>query len=187
MTSSVCLLHNGNDRQVAITSFIVNIKINFDKTLRRVEFLGQESSIWQAGIMLIVPALQACILKRWGIAEKVRTSNEVNVISYIVFGLAVFFFKYESTRYSQSFPFALHATSFIASCFVPFARSRKPFSEHQSEPTFFPRKFHSEELRKSLFAVYLIDWLFNNAVSNARVNTWNELKLLSWMESRNNF
>lgn len=70
------------------------------------------------------------------------------------------FSKYESTRYSQSFPFALHATSLIASCFDPLARSRKPSSEHQSEPTVFPRKCHSGECGRLFrptiwFIVYL--------------------------------
>jgi hypothetical protein len=64
MTPSISLLHNGNDRQVAITRFDVNSKPHFDKTLRCVEFLGQESSIWHSGSMFVAPALQACILKR---------------------------------------------------------------------------------------------------------------------------
>jgi len=59
-----------------------------------------------------------------------------------VFGLAVFKIREHKLLSELSF-FALHSTSLIASCFDPLARSRKPFSEHQSEPTVFPRKCHS--------------------------------------------
>jgi len=132
-----------------------------------------------------LPRLYRPVFENKGIGEKFRTSNAVNVIRYTVFGLAVFKIP-EHTLLSK---LSVCSACDQFDCFL----FRSPRSKSQTILGTSKRADRSSKkmpfwgMRTSLYAVYLIQWLFNNAVSNARVNTWKKPKIWSWMESSSNF
>jgi len=131
-----------------------------------------------------LPRLYRLVFERKGIDEKFRNSNAVNVIRYIVFGLEVFKIREHTLLSKLSFCSACDQFD----CFLfRYSRSKSQTilrTSKRAERS--SKKIPFWGMRTSLYAYYLIRWLFNNAVSNARVNTWKELKIWSWMESRSN-
>jgi hypothetical protein len=131
------------------------------------------------------PGSTGLYFEKIGMGEKFRASIELNLIRYVVFRIAVLKIREHTLLSKLSFCSACDQFD----CFL-FRSSR---SKSQTILRTSKRTDRSSNkmpfwgMRKSLYADYLIHWLFDNAVSNAKLNTWKELKIWSWMKIRNNF
>jgi hypothetical protein len=108
-------------------------------------------------------------LEKMGIGEKVRNSVELNVIRYVVFGIAVFKIREQALLSKLSFCSACN--QFDCFLFRSFRSKSQTILRTSQRTDRSSKKMPFWGMRKSLYADYLIHWLFNNAVSNARANT----------------